>query len=72
MSPYPAQMTEVAERFCTSVERKTILNGLLQYRTDLMSAGIISGFQWLDGSFGNRGKSPGSGTHNWLRANLVS
>jgi hypothetical protein len=51
MSPYSAQMTEVVERFCTSADRKAILSGLLRYRTDLMSAGIISGFQWLDGSF---------------------
>lgn len=51
MSPYPTQMTEVVQQFCTSPDRKAILEGLLQYRADLMSAGITSGFQWLDGSF---------------------
>lgn len=51
MSPYPTVMTEVVGQFCTSPERKSILSGLLDYRADLMAAGINRGFQWLDGSF---------------------
>jgi hypothetical protein len=51
MSPYKATMVEVTQRFGTSPERIEILDGLLRYRSALFSAGLVEGFQWLDGSF---------------------
>lgn len=50
-SPYVVDLAMVFDRFSTSPERKTILDGLLRFRADLHTAGITSGFQWLDGSF---------------------
>ena len=50
-SPYSATLTEVVDNFAISNERKTILDGLLEYRRALYAAGIVRGFQWLDGSF---------------------
>lgn len=50
-SPYVVDLAMVVDRFATSPERKTILDGLLRFRADLHAAGITSGFQWLDGSF---------------------
>jgi hypothetical protein len=50
-SPYRVSVVDVVNRFSTSVERRMILSGLLQFRADLQDFGLISGFQWLDGSF---------------------
>jgi hypothetical protein len=50
-SPYPIDLVTLVDRFATSSERMTILDGLLQFRTALHQVGIVSGFQWLDGSF---------------------
>jgi len=50
-SPYAVDLAVVFDRFATSPERMTILDGLLRFRADLHAAGITSGFQWLDGSF---------------------
>ena len=50
-SPYPITALELAQRFATSPERRTILRGLLDYRTALRRLGFVRGFQWLDGSF---------------------
>jgi hypothetical protein len=38
-------------RFGTSRERCIILDGLLRYRAALHAEGLVSGFQWIDGSF---------------------
>src|SRR5437660_55494 len=51
MSPYEASIVEMVDKFATSPERKAILIGLLRYRDALATAGIVDGFQWLDGSF---------------------
>ena len=51
MSPYPATMLEVVERFATSRARIAILRGLLSYRGALLRAGLVDGYQWIDGSF---------------------
>lgn len=51
MSPYTTSMFEVVERFATSMERVAILRGLLSYRGALLRAGLVDGYQWLDGSF---------------------
>lgn len=50
-SPYRVPMAEFVERFGSSKERIAILRGLIAYRTALAQSAIISGFQWLDGSF---------------------
>lgn len=50
-SPYPAELTDLIQRFGTSPERRRILQGLLDYRSALHGIGITSGFQWVDGSF---------------------
>lgn len=50
-SPYIVDLAMVFDRFATSPERMTILDGLLRFRAGLHAAGITSGFQWLDGSF---------------------
>jgi len=44
-------MSEVVRNFGTSKDRRAILAGLLEYRQELYSLSVLSGFQWLDGSF---------------------
>ena len=51
MSPYETTLTRIANRLCSSDERKVIFRGLLQYRLALSGIGLSSGFQWLSGSF---------------------
>ena len=51
LSPYPATSEEVCRKFGTSPDRRAILRGWLNFRTRLTQLGIVSGFQWLDGSF---------------------
>ena len=43
-------MREIVDRFATSPERRAIVEGFLDYRAVLVSAGL-SGVQWIDGSF---------------------
>ena len=50
-SPYIATLPAVVNRFGTSEPRLRLLNGLLRYRAMLHQAGLIRGFQWIDGSF---------------------
>lgn len=50
-SPYVTELSVLVDRFSTSPERISILDGLLRFRAALHQAGIVSGFQWLDGSF---------------------
>ena len=50
-SPYPITLQELLDRFSTSAERIDVLKGFLSYRAALHAAGIVRGFQWLDGSF---------------------
>jgi len=65
LSPYPATVMEVCQRFCFSNERQTILQGWLNLRHGLRNLGYSQGFQWLDGSFvedvenGERSRPPG-------------
>lgn len=51
MAPYRTSMLELAQRFGTSAERISMINGLISYRSELRSIGIVDGFQWIDGSF---------------------
>lgn len=50
-SPYITTMAAVVERFATSAARRTILRGLLNYRTEFRLRSVQQGFQWLNGSF---------------------
>jgi len=50
-APYPVDVAQVVERFSTTLERCEILDGYLSHRAELHKVGIVSGFQWLDGSF---------------------
>ena len=50
-SPYTTSLTGFIERFATSQQRINILRGFLEFRAQLHAIGIVSGFQWLDGSF---------------------
>jgi hypothetical protein len=50
-SPYTDSLLDFALRFSFSLERIRILQGLMEYRSRLHSIGIVSGFQWFNGSF---------------------
>ncbi|WP_425462821.1 DUF6932 family protein [Methylibium rhizosphaerae] len=50
-SPYDAAISEIHETLCKTPERVVLLRGLLSYREALRSAGIVEGFQMIDGSF---------------------
>jgi hypothetical protein len=50
-SPYAANMRELIETYAFSLERARILEGFIQYRQEIYSAGVAQGFQWLNGSF---------------------
>lgn len=50
-SPYCVPLEEVIDQFASSPNRISILDGLLKYRAALHQLGLVSGFQWLDGSF---------------------
>ena len=50
-SPYRVPVDHFVERFASSAARAEILQGFLDHRAALHQAGIITGYQWLDGSF---------------------
>ena len=50
-SPYRVELTEFVSRFSDSDKRIAILNGFLRFRGELHKLGLVSGFQWIDGSF---------------------
>ena len=50
-SPYIVALPDVVLRFAVTPERVEIMEGFLRYRRLLHAAGIVAGFQWLDGSF---------------------
>lgn len=63
-SPYPATALELVQRFATSMERAALLMGFFELRGALRAAGIVNGFQWIDGSFvehaeATKGRPPG-------------
>lgn len=51
MTPYPATVIEVIDRFATTPARRSILRDWLQHRAEMRALGVVEGFQWLDGSF---------------------
>jgi hypothetical protein len=50
-SPYRCTLLDVVRRLGVTPERRSILMGLLEYRQALRDAGVLTGFQWLNGSF---------------------
>jgi hypothetical protein len=50
-SPYAVSLTDFVLRFGQTQPRRVVLAGFLKYRSELHAAGLVSGFQWLDGSF---------------------
>ena len=50
-SPYPVSLVDIVDRFGDTSERQSLLTGLLEYRAELHAAGLVKGFQWVDGSF---------------------
>ncbi len=51
LSPYPCSTVDLCRRFGFSPERRAILAGFLDFRENLHAGGLLTGFQWLDGSF---------------------
>lgn len=51
LSPYPCTTVDICDRFGTSPERRALLSNLLDFRDQLRAAGLVNGFQWIDGSF---------------------
>ena len=50
-SPYSVSLTAFVSRFGVTESRRRLLTGLLDFRSALHSAGLVSGFQWVNGSF---------------------
>ena len=50
-SPYRVSVLDFVLRFGDSATRREILSGFLNFRYALRSAGVVCGFQWVDGSF---------------------
>ena len=50
-SPYHVTLLDMILRFATSPDRCRVLKGFLAYRAALHNAGLIEGFQWINGSF---------------------
>lgn len=62
-SPFKISIFDFCSIFSVSADRIQILKGFLEYRRSLYKQGVISGFQWVDGSFVEhselvRGRSP--------------
>lgn len=51
MSPYDTTLVRIVQKFGKSPARIAILRGLLAYREQLSSIGMVTGYQWLSGSF---------------------
>lgn len=51
MSPYKSTISAFVKRFAVTAQRANLLKGLLSFRASLRAAGIVDGFQWVDGSF---------------------
>lgn len=49
--PYLVPLTDFVQRFGSTARRRQILAGFLGYRAVLHNAGLVRGFQWVNGSF---------------------
>lgn len=50
-SPYKWSIIDFVSAFSYTKERRNILKGFLEYRLSIYQTGVVSGFQWLNGSF---------------------
>lgn len=50
-TPYRTGIVNFVERFALTRIRVDLLDSLLRYRKALYGAGLLTGFQWLNGSF---------------------
>ena len=50
-SPYHVSLMDLILRFGDTDHRRRLLRGLLDYRAHLHQAGLVDGFQWINGSF---------------------
>ena len=50
-SPYQISLIDMMLRFGDTAARRQILTGFLDFRAALHTAGIVQGFQWVNGSF---------------------
>lgn len=50
-SPYLVKLDQFISQYAFTQERAIVLNGFLNYRAALHDQGLVSGFQWLNGSF---------------------
>lgn len=50
-SPYSVLLPDLILRFGNTPVRQEILRGYLSFRSALHRTGLVSGFQWIDGSF---------------------
>ena len=50
-SPYRVSLVDFVLRFGNTEPRRRIVAGLLDFRIALQAIGLVSGFQWIDGSF---------------------
>lgn len=62
-SPYTVSLFDLTAHFGDKEPRRRLLRGLLDFRAELHKAGLIQGFQWINGSFAENveerdGRSP--------------
>ena len=50
-SPYPISLADLVSQFGYTPTRCQILSGFLNFRAALHQAGLVQGFQWVNGSF---------------------
>ena len=50
-SPYRVPLTDMILRFGNTATRRELLAGFLDFRASLHAAGLLEGFQWVNGSF---------------------
>ena len=50
-SPYEVLLADLVSQFCYTQTRRQILGGFLNFRAALHQAGLVKGFQWVNGSF---------------------
>lgn len=58
LSPFQVTVLEIVHALSFSERRKTIMRGWLLHRMALRAIGFSDGFQWIDGSFVEKGKEP--------------
>lgn len=63
VSPYRAEMSEIVKVLATTPERVKLCKGLIAHRKALRGLGVVTGVQWINGSFcenveSTRGSAP--------------